>query len=96
MNALTNSITRAQQQGPMMATALEELKALMSAKAAWFRLLEGDRMVISQQIGLSQAFLQERMSVPMDDDFERTLSGTAPVVVTTSAGAGIRAPLSEG
>ena len=85
VNALTNSITRAQQQGPMMATALEELKGLMCAKAAWFRLLEGDRMVISHQIGLSQGFLQERMSVPMDDDFERTLSGAAPVVVKTSA-----------
>ena len=85
VNALTGSITRAQQQGPMMATALEELKGLMCAKAAWFRLLEGDKMVISHQIGLSKAFLQDRMSVPMDDDFERTLSGTVPVVVATSA-----------
>ena len=54
VNALTSSITRANQQGPMMATALEELKGLMSAKAAWFRLLEGDKMVLSDQIGLSQ------------------------------------------
>ena len=43
VNALTNSITRSQQHGPMMDTALEELKGLMRAKAAWFRLLEGDR-----------------------------------------------------
>ncbi len=85
VNALTGSITRAQHQGPMMTTALEELKALMCAKAAWFRLLEGDRMVIAQQIGLSQSFLQDRLSVPMDDDFERTLNGTAPVVVTASS-----------
>ena len=84
VNALTSSITRANQQGPMMATALEELKSLMSAKAAWFRLLEGDRMVISDQIGLSQQFLRDRLSVPKDDDFERTLSANAPVVVLTS------------
>ncbi len=70
-----------------MATALEELKGLMRAKAAWFRLLEGDRMVIAQQIGLSKGFLQDRLSVPLDDDFERTLSGTVPVVLVTSAAA---------
>ena len=54
VNALTTSITRAQHHGPIMATALEELKGLMRAKAAWFRLLENDRMVIAQQIGLSK------------------------------------------
>ena len=70
-----------------MATALEELKGLMRAKAAWFRLLEGDHMVIAQQIGLSKDFVQDRLSVPLDDDFERTLSATAPVVVETSAAA---------
>ena len=84
VNALTSSITRASQQGPMMATALEELKKLMSAKAAWFRLLEGENMVITDQIGLSKDFLRERLSVPKDDDFERTLSASAPIVVLTS------------
>jgi len=58
VNALTGSISRASQQGPMMATALAELKGLMAAKAAWFRLLEGDKMVLSDQIGLSQVFLR--------------------------------------
>src|SRR5207249_7643117 len=55
VNALTTTITRAQQHGPMMATALEELKGLMHASAAWIRLLEGDKMVIAQQIGLSRS-----------------------------------------
>ena len=87
VNALTSSITRAQQHGPIMATALEELKGLMRAKAAWFRLVEGDRMVIAQQIGLSKGFLQDRLSVPLDDGFERTLGGTVPVVLVTSAAA---------
>lgn len=84
INALTNSIARAQQYGPMMATALAELKSLMDADAAWFRLLEGDQMVITQQIGLSWEFLRDRTAVPMDDKFESTLSGDAPVVVKTS------------
>lgn len=85
INALTSSISRAQHHGPMMVTALEELKTLMLAKAAWFRLLENDKMVIVQQIGLSQEFLRERGSVPLDDKFERTLSDRDPIVVKTSA-----------
>jgi len=84
INALTSSITRAQHHGPMMVTALEELKGLMLARAAWFRLLENDKMVIVQQIGLSQDFLRERGSVPLDDKFERTLSDGTPIVVATS------------
>ena len=84
VNALTTSITRAQHQGPIMATALDELKRLMHAHAAWFRLLEGDHLVIAQQIGLSKEFAQDRLSVPLDDDFERTLNGAGPVVLVTS------------
>jgi len=68
-----------------MVTALEELKRLMHAKAAWFRLFEGDQMVIVQQIGLSPDFLRDRGVVPTDDKFERTLSGGAALVVRTSA-----------
>src|SRR5262249_6613037 len=40
VNALTTSIARATQSGPMLVTALEELKKLMNARAAWFRLQE--------------------------------------------------------
>ena len=85
INALTNSIARSQQPAPMLANALEELKGLMDAKAAWFRLLEGEQMVIAQQIGLSPDFLRDRMSVPKDDSFERTLGGGVPIVVRVSS-----------
>src|SRR5580704_1811102 len=70
INALTTTITRSQQHGPMMATALEELKGLMRAKAAWFRLLEGDNLVIAQQIGLSPEFLRDRSLIPIDKTVE--------------------------
>ncbi len=85
IHALTNSIARAQQPGPMLTDALGELKNLMGAKAAWFRLVEGDRMVIAQQIGLSPEFLRERMSVPKDAAFERTLSGGVPLALKIAA-----------
>jgi len=85
VNALTESISRAQEHGPMMATALEELKKLMHAKAAWFRLFEGDQMVIVQQIGLSPDFMRDRGVVATDDKFERTLSASQALVVPVSA-----------
>ncbi|HZP62819.1 MAG TPA: GAF domain-containing protein [Terriglobales bacterium] len=84
INALTSSISRAQQYGPMMATGMEELKKLMLAKAAWFRLVEDDKVVIVQQIGLSPDFMRDRGSVPTDDKFEQTLSVVAPIVLRTS------------
>ena len=52
LNALTTSIARSGQNGPMTATALKELKDLMGADASWFRLLERHRLTIFQQIGL--------------------------------------------
>ena len=67
LNALTTTITRSQQHGPMTETALGELKTLMGAKAAWFRLLEGDKLVLTTQIGLSADYVRDRFSVPLDE-----------------------------
>ena len=85
IHVLTDTMARAQQPGPILSRALEELKTLMGAQAAWFRLLEGENMVVAQQIGLSPDFLRDRMSVPKDDAFERTLSGGVPLAVRVSA-----------
>jgi two-component system NtrC family sensor kinase len=85
INALTTTITRSQQHGPMMVTALEELKGLMRAKAAWFRLLEGDNLVIAQQIGLSPEFLRDRSLISIDKTLEEVLRDGMPAVVKTAA-----------
>jgi PAS domain S-box-containing protein len=94
INALTVSITKAQQHGPILVAALEELKALMGAKAAWFRLLDGNEMVMVQQMGLSHEFLRERSSVSKEDGFEQTFSGGVPLVLKTSeSGKDVRSSL---
>ncbi len=94
INSLTISITKAQQHGPILVTALEELKTLMGAKAAWFRLLDGDEMVMVQQMGLSHEFLRERASVAKEDGFEKTFSGGVPLVLRTAdAAKDVRASL---
>ena len=54
VNALTTSITRAQQHGPIMATALEELKGLMSRQGSLVPPARRRQMVIAEQIGLSK------------------------------------------
>jgi PAS domain S-box-containing protein len=85
IQTLTDTMTRSLQPGPMLETALTELKSLMGAQAAWFRLLEGESMVIVQQIGLSRDFLRERTSVPKDDSFERGFQDGKPVAVKISS-----------
>ncbi len=85
IQTLTNSMVRSLQPGPMLETALAELKSLMNADAGWFRLLEGKNMVIVQQIGLSAEFLRERTTVPHDDAFERSLQLGKPVTLTLSS-----------
>lgn len=85
IHALTTTTTRAEQHGPMMLTALEELKSLMLAKAAWFRLLEDDRMVLAQHIGLSKEFVRDRLSVALDDKFESTLGSDTAIILKTEA-----------
>jgi len=81
LNALTASIARAGQHGALAATALKELKDLMGAQAAWFRLVDGRRLTIFQQIGLSPEFLRDRMSVTADDNAERVPDSAHPVIL---------------
>ena len=58
LNELTVTIARGQNHAPMMQTALEKLKAIAGAKAAWFQLMDGDRLVPTQHAGLSAEFLR--------------------------------------
>ena len=84
LNALTTTITRSQQHGPMTETALGELKTLMGVQAAWFRLLEGDKLVLTSHIGLSADYVRDRASMPLDESLKGVLSDSVPVVIETS------------
>src|SRR5439155_8018386 len=80
LNALTTSIARAGQHGPVAATALKELKELMGADAAWFRLTDGRRLTVFQHIGLSAEFLRDSASVGLGDAVERVPEQARPCV----------------
>jgi two-component system NtrC family sensor kinase len=58
LNELTVTIARAQNHGPLMQTALEKLKVVAGAKAAWFQVMEGDHLVPTQHVGLSPETLR--------------------------------------
>lgn len=80
INSLTSSIASAQQHGPMMESALGELKSLMGAKAAWFRLIESGRMVVTQQIGLTTEFMRDHGAVPYTGIFKDVTREGKPTV----------------
>ena len=84
LNALIGSISRAQQHGPMMLTALEELKGLMRAHAAWFRVLEGGKMTIAQQIGISQEFVKANGAIEVTETLREVLNDGRAAVIKTS------------
>jgi len=56
----------------------------MGAEAAWFRLVDGRRLTIFQQIGLSPEFLRDRTSVPVNDVAERIPEAGRPAVLASS------------
>jgi two-component system NtrC family sensor kinase len=95
LNELTVTIARGQNHAPMIQTALEKLKAIVGAKAAWFQLMEGGHLVPTQHAGLSPEFLralgQARMSqagmapAGTDEIEARALQENQAVVVKLSA-----------
>ncbi|MBZ5664737.1 MAG: GAF domain-containing protein [Acidobacteriia bacterium] len=81
LNELTVTIARAQNHGPMMQTALEKFKAVVGAKAAWFQLMEGDRLVPTQHVGLSPEFLRAFGQVGTDETRARVLQESRSAVI---------------
>jgi PAS domain S-box-containing protein len=59
MQALTTSIATAQQYGNVVQTAVEQMQEVTSARASWFRLIEGRSLVATHAVGLSSDFLRD-------------------------------------
>src|SRR2546429_10024302 len=79
-----SSIAGAQQHGPMMVTSLDQLKRLMRSNAAWVYLLEGDDLVVAQQIGLSEEFVDDHDSSALDETLGPVLREGKPTVIKAS------------
>jgi len=85
MQALTESIVLAQQQGGMMEVALRELQKLTRSRAAWFRLLEGGHLVATHAVGVSPDFLRESGIAPLTESVSKTLELGKAVVAHRAA-----------
>jgi PAS domain S-box-containing protein len=83
LNELTVTIARAQNHGPLMQTALEKLRVVAGAKAAWFQLMEGDRLVPTQHVGLSAESLRS-IGPATDEAQARVLQENRAAVLKTS------------
>jgi two-component system NtrC family sensor kinase len=84
LNGLTVTIARGQNHAPMMQTALEKLKDVVEAKAAWFQLMAGDHLVPTQHAGLSADFLRAIGHAGSDDGETRILQENRAAVVKLS------------
>ena len=85
MHVLTSNMGSAQQYGPMLETALEELRGLTRSKAAWFRLLEGGHMVVSHVAGVSQEFLREAGLAESSENLSQILEQRKAIVLGLDA-----------
>ena len=78
--ALNEGIANAQQYGHAVQTAIEQLKRLTHARAAWFRLLEGGHLVATHAVGVSADFMRDTGFVPVTDDSKAMLERAEPQV----------------
>ena len=69
LNKLTNQISDSRDFDPSVGTALEELQRTSRARAAWFRVIDGDKLVVSEHRGLSPAFLAQARSIEVNSSF---------------------------
>ncbi len=78
LQALTNSMTGAQQYGNVVQPALEELQRVMRVRAAWFRLIDTGQLVATHAVGLSGDFLRDAGMVPMSEEMAKLLENPEP------------------
>ncbi|MGZ4822282.1 MAG: GAF domain-containing protein [Terriglobales bacterium] len=84
INLISSAIAGAQEHESMVLTALEQLKRLTGARATWFRLLEGNAMVLIGHVGLSEKFIAERSSLDVRSaDGARIVQQGEPVIIRT-------------
>jgi PAS domain S-box-containing protein len=63
LNAITHQISDTRDFEPTINIILEELRKITQAKAAWFRVLDGENLVLAGHSGLSEGFAQRASAV---------------------------------
>jgi PAS domain S-box-containing protein len=69
MTAITSAIAEATEPSAMLLIVLEKLRSHHRAKAAWFRVIDNNRLIIREQVGLSDSYRKERYELDMIDSY---------------------------
>lgn len=86
VSEIINSLSGADDEHVVTLTALQQLRKLLHADAAWFRALIGDRLEMRAHSGLPDDFLRDRWNIPLDATFKRAVIESAkPMILKRSA-----------
>jgi PAS domain S-box-containing protein len=86
LSAISGAMADAQEHGSMVLTALEQLKQLTGARAAWFRILDGNKLVLTRQVGLSEKFIRERPALDVRTaDGARVAQQGVPIIMRAAS-----------
>jgi len=69
VDSVAETLAGASEFAPMISQALEQLREVVVADAAWFRLLDGDQLILTAQVGLSPDYLRSRAVLGLHDTF---------------------------
>jgi two-component system NtrC family sensor kinase len=67
LNTITHQISDARDFKSTIGIILEELRKITRAKAAWYRILQGESLVLGGQCGLSEGFVEKAEAIDTGD-----------------------------
>jgi two-component system NtrC family sensor kinase len=76
LQSLVNSMAGMPSYGSMVQAALEELQRVQGVRAAWFRLLDCQHLVVTHAVGLSADFLRNANSAPITEELSKLFEKT--------------------
>ena len=86
LNTIGTAIAEAIDSDTMMTSAVGELKRLYHARAAWVRMRMGDRMLLTQQVGLPERYIEDRRDISTAESYgARLLIERQPVKMPMAA-----------
>jgi len=85
LQSLTQSFSGPQAYGNLIQAALEELRRACGVRGAWFRLLEGERLTVTNAVGLSADFARNALPGAVTEEVSKLLIGEPQVARAATA-----------
>ncbi len=67
VNRITSTIAGTHEAGPLVLSALQQLKTHIGASCAWYRQPVGDKLILQQHIGLSEGYLSSQRVLRLEE-----------------------------